>query len=60
MASLMRVFSPSCTFAVAALLAAAAPATAQESAEKFYKGKTVQAVVGYRGRARPSSSICAC
>jgi tripartite-type tricarboxylate transporter receptor subunit TctC len=52
MASKSRViksggFGPSCTFAVAALLAAAGPAIAQESAEKFYRGRTVQAVVGY-------------
>jgi tripartite-type tricarboxylate transporter receptor subunit TctC len=51
MATMVRVFSLSCTLAITAPLALAAPAAAQEvtrdDAEKFYKGKTIQAVVGY-------------
>ncbi len=47
MASLVRVFGPPCMFAVAALFAATVPALAQSDAEKFYRGRTVQAIVGY-------------
>jgi tripartite-type tricarboxylate transporter receptor subunit TctC len=47
MATMVRVFSLSCTLAITAPLALAAPAAGQDDAEKFYKGKTVQAVVGY-------------
>jgi tripartite-type tricarboxylate transporter receptor subunit TctC len=47
MASMSRLFSLSCTLAIVAPLAATAPLMAQGDAEKFYKGKTVQAVVGY-------------
>lgn len=47
MKSRSRLFYLSCTLAIAAPLAAIKPATAQEDAEKFYKGKTVQAIVGY-------------
>jgi tripartite-type tricarboxylate transporter receptor subunit TctC len=47
MASMSRVFRFSCVLAITAPLAAVAPASAQEDAEKFYKGKTVQAIVGY-------------
>jgi tripartite-type tricarboxylate transporter receptor subunit TctC len=47
MTSMTRVFGLSCTLAIAAPLATAAPASAQDDVAKFYKGKTVQAVVGY-------------
>ncbi|MPZ40579.1 MAG: hypothetical protein GEU95_21520 [Rhizobiales bacterium] len=47
MVVMSRIFRLSCTIAATAQLLVAAPATAQEDAEKFYKGKTVQAVVGY-------------
>ncbi len=44
--SMSRVFGLSCTLAIVLPLAAA-PSMAQDDAAKFYRGKTVQAVVGY-------------
>jgi tripartite-type tricarboxylate transporter receptor subunit TctC len=46
MASMTRIFGLACTLAIVVPLAAA-QSMAQEDAAKFYKGKTVQAVVGY-------------
>ena len=46
MVSMTRIFGLTCTLAIVVPLAAA-PSTAQEDAAKFYKGRTVQAVVGY-------------
>ena len=46
MASMTRIFGFTCTLAIVVPLAAA-QSTAQEDAAKFYKGRTVQAVVGY-------------
>ncbi len=46
MASMTRIFGLTCTLAIVVPLAAA-QSTAQEDAAKFYKGRTVQAVVGY-------------
>ena len=45
MPSITRVFSASCSLAIAA--AAGARRDAQDDVAKFYKGKTVKAVVGY-------------
>jgi tripartite-type tricarboxylate transporter receptor subunit TctC len=51
MASISRVFGLSCTLALltplAAMTPAAAETAAQDDAAKFYRGRTVQAVVGY-------------
>jgi len=44
--SISRVFGLSCTLAIVVPLAVA-PSIAQDDAAKFYRGKTVQAVVGY-------------
>jgi tripartite-type tricarboxylate transporter receptor subunit TctC len=47
MAFLSRLLGVSCTLALAIPLGATAPAAAEDDAAKFYKGRTVQAVVGY-------------
>ena len=44
--SMSRVFGLTCTLAIVVPLAVA-PTIAQEDAAKFYRGRTVQAVVGY-------------
>jgi tripartite-type tricarboxylate transporter receptor subunit TctC len=47
MASMIRGFARSCVMVVVTPLAVAAPANAQGDVAGFYKGRTVQAVVGY-------------
>ncbi len=42
-----RIFGLSCTLAIVTLCAAPAPGMAQDDVAKFYKGRTVSAVVGY-------------
>ena len=49
MASISRIFGLSCTLALMAPLAAVAPVAAESADDtaKFYRGRTVQAIVGY-------------
>jgi tripartite-type tricarboxylate transporter receptor subunit TctC len=47
MASMNRIFGLSCVVVVASLISVAPPASAQTDVASFYKGRTVQAVVGY-------------